>query len=278
MDGPWSSGCHRAPGWGSIPARKLGAMSRSWAVVTGASSGLGVGYAERLAAEGNNVLLVARRRDLLESVASSIRATSGVAAGIWPAGLTDRDERAKLAARMAGVGVCHLVNNAGFGTMGHFKDASPDRVSDEMELNMVALTELTRSVLPHMVARGAGAIINVASTAAFQPIPTMAVYAASKAYVMRFTIALWEELYSTGVRAIVICPGPTDTEFFANAGDDGVMRRRRTISQVVETTFAGLRAHRPLLVDGPQNAAMALATRLVPVHLQARFARMVATS
>lgn len=246
-------------------------------MVTGASSGLGVGFAERLASEGTNVLLVARRRDLLEKVAESIRGR-GVEAEVWPADLTDRGERARLAARMAELDVSHLVNNAGFGTMGEFKDTAPDRVSDEMELNMVALTELTRSVLPHMVARGAGAVINVASTAAFQPIPTMAVYAASKAYVMRFTIALWEELYSTGVRAIVICPGPTDTEFFANAGDDGVMRRRRTIAQVVETTFAGLRAHRPMVVDGPTNAAMALATRLVPMHLQARFARLVATT
>ncbi|MHA6525855.1 SDR family NAD(P)-dependent oxidoreductase [Tessaracoccus sp. G1721] len=252
--------------------------SNTWAVVTGASSGLGVGYAQRLASEGVNVLLVARRRDLLESVAETIRSTHGVAAEVWPADLTIRDERSRLAARMAELDVSHLVNNAGFGTMGHFKDASPDRVSDEMELNMVALTELTRAVLPHMVGRGAGAIINVASTAAFQPIPTMAVYAASKAYVMRFTIALWEELYSTGVRAIVICPGPTDTEFFANAGDDGVMKRRRTIDQVVETTFAGLKAHRPMVVDGPVNALMAAATRLVPMHMQARVARLVATN
>ena len=253
-------------------------MSDSWAVVTGASSGLGVGFAERLADEGTNVLLVARRRDLLEDVAEAIRARGRVRAEVWPADLTDRAERARLVARMAELDVSHLVNNAGFGTMGEFKDAAPERVIDEMELNMVALTELTRGVLPHMVERGAGAIINVASTAAFQPIPTMAVYAASKAYVMRFTIAIWEELYSTGVRAIVICPGPTDTEFFANAGDDGVMRRRRTITQVVDTTFAGLRAHRPMVVDGPTNAAMALATRLVPMHLQARFARLVATS
>lgn len=253
-------------------------MSNSWAVVTGASSGLGVGFARRLAAEGLNVLLVARRRELLETVAAELRSASGVEAEVWVADLTERVDRSRLAARMAELDVSHLVNNAGFGTMGEFKDVAPDRVSDEMELNMVALTELTRAVLPHMVQRGAGAIINVASTAAFQPIPTMAVYSASKAYVMRFTIALWEELYATGVRAIVICPGPTDTDFFATAGDDKVMRRRRTVGQVVDTTFAGLKAHRPIMVDGPQNAAMALATRLVPMHMQARVARLVATT
>lgn len=253
-------------------------MSNSWAVVTGASSGLGVGFAERLAADGYNVLLVARRQDLLRSVADRIRSTTGVEVEVWPADLTDREERARLAARMAQLDVSHLVNNAGFWAMGEFHEVSPDLVRDEMELNMVALTELTRAVLPAMVERGAGAVINVASTAAFQPTPTMAVYAASKAYVMRLTVALWEELYATGVRAIAICPGPTDTEFFATAGDDTVMRRRRTVAQVVDTTFAGLRAHRPVVVDGPTNAALALATRLVPMHLQARIARLVTTN
>lgn len=253
-------------------------MNDSWAVVTGASSGLGVEFADRLAAEGANLLLVARREDLLDSVAARLRSRYGVRAESHPADLTDPAARADLRKRLAELDVSHLVNNAGFGTMGAFVDADPRRMSDELELNMVALTELTRAVAPGMVHRGAGAIINVASTAAFQPIPTMAVYAATKAYVMRLGIALWEELRPTGVRVVVICPGPTATDFFATAGDDGVMRRRRTPAQVVDTTMRALAAHRPLAVDGLPNAAMALATRLTPVGIQARLARLVAST
>lgn len=244
----------------------------------GASSGLGVEFAERLAADGANVLLVARRADLLEAVAERVRSHFGVLAETHPADLTDPAQRAALVTRMAELDVSHLVNNAGFGTMGAFAEIEPERMSQEMELNMVALTELTRAVVPGMVARGSGAIIQVASTAAFQPIPTMAVYAATKAYVKRLGVALWEELRETGVRVVVICPGPTETEFFATAGDDAVMRRRRTPAQVVETTMRALAAHRPLVVDGLPNAAMALATRLAPVALQARLARVVAST
>lgn len=252
-------------------------MSGSWAVITGASSGLGVEYAERLAREGANVLLVARRQGHLDEVAGRVRARYGVLAETFPVDLTDPAGRAALIARLAALDVSHLVNNAGFGTMGRFHETDPGRMGQEMELNTVALTELTRAVVPGMVARGSGAVVQVASTAAFQPIPTMAVYAATKAYVMRLGIALWEELHETGVRVVVICPGPTETEFFATAGNDSVMRLRRTPPQVVDTTMRALQAHRPIVVDGWANAAMAFATRFAPVRLQARLARRVAT-
>ena len=105
----------------------------------------------------------------------------------------------------------------------------------------------------------------------------MAVYAASKAYVLRLTIALWSELHPTGVRALAICPGPTETEFFANAGNDAVMADRRTPAQVVDTTFTALKQHRPYVVDGVRNTVMAFATRLAPTRLQAKLAEFVAT-
>lgn len=252
-------------------------MNDSWAVVTGASAGLGVAFARRLAAEGANVVLVARSADKLARVASELESEFGVSALALPTDLSDPAARAALAEDLSGRTVSHLVNNAGFGTMGDFADADPARMTQELELNAVALTALSRAVLPGMIRRGRGAIVNVASTAAFQPIPTMAVYAATKAYVLRFTIALWEELHPTGVRAIAICPGPTETAFFANAGNDAVMGSRRTPEQVVDTTFDGLSRHRPYVVDGSRNAAMAFATRFAPTRLQAALARRVAT-
>lgn len=235
-------------------------------------------FAEHLAAEGTNVLLSARSADRLEAVAADLRARFGVQAEAVPADLADQEQRAALVDAMQGRDVSHLINNAGFGTMGDFADADPARISSELNLNVVALTELSRAAVPGMIARGSGAIVNVASTAAFQAIPTMAVYAASKAYVLRLSIALWEELRPTGVRVTAICPGPTETEFFANAGNDAVMSRRRTPRQVVDTTFTALKRHRPYAVDGASNAAMAFATRLAPTGLQARLARLIATN
>lgn len=248
-------------------------MSNPWAVVTGASSGLGVAYARRLASEGVNVVLVARTESKLRQVAEAL---TGVETRVIAADLTDPADRLRVGEACADLDVSHLINNAGFGTIGEFASIEPERVSQEMALNMVAVTELARRLIPGMVARGSGAVVNVASTAAFQPIPTMAVYAATKAYVVRLSVALWQELHSTGVRVLAICPGPTETEFFANAGNADVMRSRRTPEQVVDTTWAALKAHQPVVVDGARNKAMAFATRFAPVSLQARLAREVA--
>lgn len=252
-------------------------MSNSWAVVTGGSSGLGVAFAERVASKGTNVLLAARSVDRLDEVAADLRRRFRVETETVAADLGDATQRGRLIEAIDGRDVGYLVNNAGFGTIGEFADAEPRRIANELNLNVLALTELSRAVAPGMIRRRRGAIINVASTAAFQPIPTMAVYAASKAYVLRFSIALWEELRHTGVRAMAICPGPTDTAFFANAGNDTVMSKRRTPDQVVDTTFQALKRHRPYAVDGANNAAMAFATRLAPARLQAKLAKLVAT-
>ncbi|HJE50518.1 MAG TPA: SDR family oxidoreductase [Tessaracoccus flavescens] len=251
-------------------------MSNSWAVVTGASSGLGVAYARRLARDGINVVLVARRADKLAVVAEELQRL-GVQTKVVPADLTLREARARVVDACRDLDVSYLINNAGIGVIGEFLDTDAREVSNQVELNITALTELTHAIVPCMVRRGSGAVVNVASTAAFQPMPTFSVYAASKSYVVRFTVALWEELRRTGVRAIAICPGPTDTEFFANAGDDSVMSQRRTPEQVVDTTWAGLKAHRPLIVDGTVNKGLAFVTRFAPVELQAIIARQYAT-
>lgn len=252
-------------------------MSKSWAVVTGASSGLGVAYAERMAADGANVVLVARSADKMEKVAGSLRAQHGVDTLVLAVDLTDRAARAEVVELLKERDVSHLINNAGFGTINSFHEISEERILSELELNVVALTELSRAAVPGMLSRGRGAIINVSSTAAFQAIPEMAVYAAAKAYVLRFTSALWGELKTTGVRALAVCPGPTETEFFANAGRASAMRRRRTPEQVVDATFDALGRHRPFVVDGTINKVLAFTNRLVPVDLQVAVARHVAT-
>lgn len=251
---------------------------QTWAVVTGASGGLGIGYARHLAGLGVGIVLTARSADKLAQVAAELEADFHVPTKVYPLDLTDRQARTELLNSLTGLEVSYLVGNAGFGTIGSFMSADPQRLRREMELNIVALTELTHALLPGMVERGRGAIINVASTAAFQPIPTMAVYAASKAYVLYLSIALWEELRHSGVRVIAICPGPTKTDFFANAGDGSTLTHRRSVAQVVETTFAGLARHRPLVVDGTGNRVLALANRLAPASVQATIARRIVAS
>lgn len=246
-------------------------------MVTGASSGLGLAYARSLATEGINVVLAARSRDTLTGIAEQLSREHGVETEALPVDLTDRAARAGFVTALADRDISHLVNNAGFGSIGDFVGIEPQRVGGELELNVVALTELSRAIAPGMISRGRGAIINVASTGAFQAIPSMAVYAATKAYVLRFSLALWEELHDTGVRVLAVCPGPTDTAFFNNAGDDSVMRRRRTPEQVVQTTFDALARHRPFVVDGLGNKALTFANRLVPATMAARIARFIAS-
>jgi short-subunit dehydrogenase len=227
------------------------------ALVTGASSGIGAEFARQLAARGADVVLVARRTDRLEGLAETLRARYGVEATTISADLARQGASEALAADVAGRGITIdvLVNNAGFATHGEFTDEDPARVHDEMALNVVAVVELTRQLLPGMVSRGRGAVVNVASTGAFQPVPTMAVYGATKAFVLSFTEALWGELQGTGVRALALCPGATATEFFDVVGDDAqVGPERMPVDEVVRQAFAALEKNRPSIVTGTRNA------------------------
>lgn len=250
-------------------------MNNTWAVVTGGSSGLGVAFARRLAAEGADVWLAARREDKMRELASQLEDEFGVATRVSAVDLSDGEARAAFNAEVAGARVSHLVNNAGFAQLGNFAETDPARTTQMLELNVVALTELAHAVLPGMRGRGSGAIINVASTAAFQPTPGMSVYAASKAYVLRFSAGLWRELKGSGVRVIASCPGPTETEFWEAAGNNSVMTHRRTPEQVVDVTFDALYKDRPFVIDGAANRAMAFATRLAPVTLQTWIAQSI---
>ncbi|WP_432558613.1 SDR family NAD(P)-dependent oxidoreductase [Granulicoccus sp. GXG6511] len=245
------------------------------ALVTGASSGLGRHYAEFLARAGLDLILVARRADELKELAEGVLQRHGRAATVLPTDLTDRAARRALMAEVTdrGVQVDVLVNNAGFGTKGNFAELEPDRIIREIELNCVALTELARHFLPGMIERRHGAIINIASTAGFQPWPTMSVYGATKAYVRSFSQALWSETRGTGVRVLSVCPGATDTEWMANTGSPGMLPRRRTTEQVVQSTFRALNRDALEVVDGPLNRLTSFVAAVAPARVVLPIAR-----
>ncbi len=247
--------------------------ANEWAVVTGASGGIGRGFAERLARDGMNVLLVARSARQLEELADELRTSHGVQVEVDVCDLADAADRGRLVASLADRPVGILVNNAGFNTVGDFVDADPARMADEITLNCLAVTELARAVAPGMKQRGRGAIVNLASTASFQPLPTMAVYAATKAYVRSWSEALWHELRPYGVTVQALCPGSTATRFWIEAGDDHVLTRRRTVEQVVDTSIRALKTGEPVVVDGLSNAVLARLAAFTPLRLKLPLAR-----
>lgn len=249
-------------------------MTAPVTLVTGASSGIGRAFAEHAAERGKPLVLTSRNVERLEEVAGQLRQRFHAQVDVVPCDLASRSARSDLLTTLAarGLEVGTLINNAGFGTIGEVAELDADVLADEVELNVAAVTHLTRALVPAMLAANQGTIINVASTAAFQPMPRMAVYGATKAYVLSFTAALWEELRSTGVRVLAVCPGPTDTAFFANARGD-VLGGRRRPEQVVETAFAALDKRRPVVVDGLGNAVMAFGAPRLPLRLVLPVAR-----
>jgi short-subunit dehydrogenase len=191
-------------------------------LVTGASSGIGVEIARLLAGKGLGVTLVARREDRLRVLADRLTADHGIRAEVLAADLTDDGARTGLVTALdaLGLGVDVLVNNAGFSTTGRIQDADADSEVAMVRLNVEAVAHLCALFVPGMVERGQGGVLNLASTAAFQPIPGQAAYGGSKAFVLSYTQALSQELKGTGVSATALCPGPVDTEFVEVAGFD----------------------------------------------------------
>jgi short-subunit dehydrogenase len=233
-------------------------------LVTGASSGLGAEFARACAKRGDEVVLVARRRDRLEMIAREI----GERAHILVADLAASGGPANILEEMRrkGLFVDTLINNAGFGLAGNFAELPLERQAEMVRLNVEALTLLTHLVLPSMMQRATGAILNVASTAAFQPGPGIAVYFASKAYVLSFTEALHQELRATGIKVSALCPGPTATEFGKVAGvtSDRFARLSADAAGVVAAGLAGLSRNRAVVVPGFVNKLTAQAHRLMP--------------
>jgi len=247
-----------------------------WALVTGASSGLGRAFATKLASDGMSVVLVARSAGLLHDLADGLKETYGVAVEVIVADLADPVARATVVADLETRDVEVLINNAGFATSGEFADQDPARIAELISLNCLALTMLSRAAVPGMIARGRGAIVNVASTAAFQPIPTMGTYAASKAFVLRLSMAMWQELRPKGVTVLALCPGATETDFWRIAGNPDGFRRRRTIAQVVNTCFESLAKGSPVAIDGALNTILARSAPIVPDRLTMAIARIIA--
>lgn len=244
------------------------------ALITGASSGIGVGFAHRLAERGADLVLVARRQDRLEGLAVELAEKYGTASTVIPLDLTGPAAVAELITdlRTRSITVGTLINNAGFGTFGPFADSDSDRQREQVALNVQVLTELTHAFLPDLLATAAtnpngAALVNLASTAAFQPVPRMAVYGATKAYVLSFTEALWYETHSSGLKVTTLCPGPVTTEFAQVAGvKRHIGGRPETVDAVMRTVFAALdrTSPPPHTISGAQNAALAWISTVSP--------------
>ena len=213
---------------------------------------------------------------MLHDLADELRAAYGVEVEVIVADLADPEARATVVADLETREVEILINNAGFATSGDFADENPARIAEMVSLNCLALTMLSRAVVPGMIARGRGAIVNVASTAAFQPIPTMGTYAATKAFVLRLSMAMWHELRPSGVTVLALCPGATETDFWKVAGNPDGFRRRRTIDDVVTTCFDALAKGSPVAIDGVLNAVLARSAAVVPARITLAVARFIA--
>ncbi len=239
------------------------------ALITGASSGLGLEYAKLFAANKKDLVLVARRKERLDSLANELSAADGVKVHVIAEDLRDpaAPQRIVDELKRRGVAIEYLVNNAGFGTNGAFAENMAAKELDMVQVNVAALVALTRAFVPEMVRRGRGRVLNIGSTAGFQPGPFMAVYYASKAFVNSFTEALWYELKGTGVTATASCPGATATEFSAVAGSDksrlfkmGAM----SPAQVAREGYQAMLKGKPIAVHGFRNKVLAGSVRFSP--------------
>ena len=234
------------------------------ALITGASAGLGVDFARQLSKRGHRLVLAARRKDRLEALAKELGKARAVAID-----LSKPSAAAKLLADLEANGevVDLLINNAGFGLIGRFAELDAKRLRQMVDLNVATLMDLCRSAAPGMIQRKSGGIINVASTAAFQPGPKMAVYFATKAFVLSLTEALHEELKPHGIRVTCLCPGPTRTEFgdVAGFGGNGLFDKvAMNSAEVVEASLDGLDKNKAVVVPGVVNKLTANSGRFAP--------------
>jgi short-subunit dehydrogenase len=247
-------------------------------LITGASSGIGEVFARKLAARGDNVLLVARSEDKLMTLCNELGRINSIRAQYVAMDLSKPDAPAQLfeEAQKRGLEIDFLINNAGFGSMGDFAKLELDRELNMIDLNVRALVELTHRFLVPMRERKSGAIINVASTASFQAVPFMATYAATKAFVLSFSEALWEENRPYGIKVMALCPGVTETGFFEAASIDRPPGRViQSAEDVVDTALRGLKRGKSHVISGWANFLMIQSERLVPRSFVARMAGKV---
>lgn len=259
---------------GAPPRTEKAMMFRGKRVlITGASSGIGAALARRFAADGAELLLVARRRERLEALAEELRATRSVlVVKAQPVDLCDEPSRDRLIEGVGDVDV--LVNSAGVGEYGEFAAQDVAALESMMRLNMHALVRLTHGLLPGMLERRSGWILNIASLAGFQPTPYMAVYGATKSFVLDFSMALWQEVRKRGVHVACICPGPVATEFFARGGYEerraDFTKKAADPAWIAEQAYRALVRRKPVLIPGASNKLAAFLQRFAPLKLVTR--------
>ena len=244
----------------------LDAYADRWALITGASSGIGAEFARRLAAHGMHLVLTARRKELLEKLADELHTRHGTKTEIIVGDLTDATEPQRLCDAIAakGIQIELLINNAGFGWVSTIDETEVSRMKQLIQLNIASITELTFLLLPAMLGRGHGGIINVSSVAAFQPVAYMPVYAASKAFVLHFSEALWAECRDRGVTVTALCPGTTQTDFFDVANVPGWLKKHEfsTPEQVVKSALKALERRKQIAIPGWRNRLIAFSVRM----------------
>jgi short-subunit dehydrogenase len=249
-----------------------------WALVTGASAGIGWALAEQLADGGTNLVLTARRIDRLQKLAVELTARHGVLVEVFAADLTRPEAPAEIHAFTEGrrIEIALLINNAGFGTFGYTHEIEESRLSDMVVVNCGAVVRLTRIYLPRMVERRSGDILIVASTAAFQPVPFISAYAATKAFDLIFAEGLAEEVRGFGVRVCALCPGSTSTEFQEVAHQpDRAFRFAETAEKVARVGLEGLVQGKSSAISGSRNRWMVFGERFAPRAFVAKMAAKV---
>jgi short-subunit dehydrogenase len=245
-------------------------------LITGASSGIGLAFAEICAREGHALILVARRRDRLESLKKRLQDTYKSEIDLIELDLSCDDSAENLMRELNGRRIDGLINNAGSGDVGLFAESNLERVEKMLHLNILTLTALTRRLLPQLIQQPSGFILNVASIAAFIPGPTMATYFASKAYVLSFSEALANELSGTGVSVTVLCPGATQSEFDTSAGTDwgdSYKQHLPTAEEVAEFGYSAMKERRLYAIHGLKNSALVFLVRFLPRKVVTRLVR-----
>jgi len=255
--------------------KKMAAEWRgTWALVTGASSGIGVALARELAAGGTHLVLTARRKDRLDELAKELTTNHRVMTEVFTADLADSHSPEKIYdfTKQKGLEINLLINNAGFGQYGEFPSIEKQRLLDMVQVNCAAVVHLTRLYLPEMVARRRGDVLILASTASFQAVPYISTYAATKAFDLLFAEGLAEEMKSFGIRVCALCPGSTESEFHVVSGQKKFKRRAEAAEKVAHQGLKALAAGKSYVISGLGNYLGAHGQRLVPRRLVTRIA------
>jgi uncharacterized protein len=246
-----------------------------WALVTGASAGIGVALATQLAAHGAHLVLTARRRDRLEELSRKLKAAHSIQTEVFVANLAKPDAPEEIYAftKQKGIAIDLLINNAGFGQYGELTQVETQRLVDMVQVNCTAVVHLTRLFLPDMVARRQGDVLILASTASFQAVPYISTYAATKAFDLLFAEGLAEEMKPHGIRVCALCPGSTESEFHAVAGQEQfTSKHQETAEKVARTGLQALAAGKSYVISGLGNYLGAQSQRIVPRRTVTRIA------